>query len=543
MEESSATSKAFSEERRKAIEAKEAVELWKMVYHVEKQLDAQNPYRQAVFNEEMLARAKYLALKEEDDEAPVHKEKKGGQPVGEGRKRKDFGRGTNPTGYQASRPPVHVVQSLPAPPRSWESYSVQDAPKYCEYHRNGTHNTSECVTLKKEMDQLIARRLPPRAERQAPGNMSWRRPAAAAATITNEEGKEHGRQHLGRDCEDLDEDERQNQRHLGCRFIMGGNTGGDSASSRKKWKKMVHLAKVQRPPLPKQKRKEPLVFTDEDYPLVLSPHRDALVVKVEINNVVVHRTLVDTGNLVNIMYNNIFKELACLERISNRFAPPLSGFTWDTIEAEGTITVKAGATGSGRFGVRNLPRPPMHEVRYPNRGDMPGVDSRIICHRLAMDLAHKPVKQKKRFLSSERRDFVTKEVPRDENAEADILSKLGLESLEYIRAMTQEEELLDPSISPRQVLIITANEPDRIDELTMYILEGSLPTDPVAAKEEGRGHSLCEPQSASSPDEDADPRAAGATPGRLGAFRGNEGLAEGCWEESSGNSSLTRSLR
>ncbi|VFQ77163.1 unnamed protein product [Cuscuta campestris] len=165
-DESSATSKACSEERRKAIEDKEAVELWRIVDHLEKRLDAQNPYRRAVFNEgsidkwsdlahkflehfassrrqkllfshllnvkirkgeqlrefirekeardvqgaddevalpqgdvrkevrrnplptykEMLARAKYLAL-EDDDEAPAQKEKKGGQPAGEGRKR------------------------------------------------------------------------------------------------------------------------------------------------------------------------------------------------------------------------------------------------------------------------------------------------------------------------------------------------------------------------------------------------------------------------------------------------------------------------
>ncbi|VFQ68768.1 unnamed protein product [Cuscuta campestris] len=41
--------------------------------------------------------------------------------------------------------------------------------------------------------------------------------------------------------------------------------------------------------------------------------------------------------------------------------------------------------------------------------DMPGVDPKIICHRLAVDPTHKPVKQKKRFLSSERREFVTKQ--------------------------------------------------------------------------------------------------------------------------------------
>ncbi|VFQ71279.1 unnamed protein product [Cuscuta campestris] len=72
--------------------------------------------------------------------------------------------------------------------------------------------------------------------------------------------------------------------------------------------------------------------------------------------------------------------------------------------------------------------------------------------------------------------------PREENAEADILSKPGPDSLEHIKAMTQEKELFVPSISPGQLLVITAKEPDWIDELTIYILEGLVPTDPVTAR-------------------------------------------------------------
>ncbi|VFQ76206.1 unnamed protein product [Cuscuta campestris] len=392
--ESTATSKVGSEERRTTVGDKGTAELWKMYEQLEKRLDAQNPYRTTgrpipkttslasgptwsykwsdlankflehfassrrqklpfshLLNvkirkgeqlREFINRAKYLALEEDDDEPPVWKEKKSGPPVAEGKKRKDYGKGSNPTGYHANRHPVHAVQSLPTPPHGRESYGVQDAPKYCEYHRNSTHNTSECVTLKKEMDQLIARGPPPRSERQSSSNRTWRRPPAPTAAITAGEGQEDGRRHLGRDCDDLDEEERQGRRHLGCRFIMGGNTGGDSVSSRKRWKNMVYLAEVQRPPLPKRKKKEPLIFTDEDYPQVLSPHRDALVIRVEINNVVVHRTLVDTGSSVNVMYSNTFKELGLSRSDLKPIHTPLSGFTGDTIEAEGTVTMKAG---------------------------------------------------------------------------------------------------------------------------------------------------------------------------------------------------------
>ncbi|VFQ85179.1 unnamed protein product [Cuscuta campestris] len=449
--------------------------------------------------QEVLARAKYLALEEEDDEPPVRKEKKSGHPVVEGRKRKDFGRGPNPTGYQASRQPVHAVQSLPAPPCSQESYGVQDAPKYCEYHHNITHNTSECVTLKKEKDQLIARGPPPRPERPTSGNRTWRRPAAPTASITAGDGQEDGRRHLGRDCDDLDEEERRNRQHLGCRFIMGSNTGGYLASSRKKWKNMVHLAEVQSPPLPKRKKKEPLIFTDKDYPPVLSPHRDALVIKVEINNVVVHRMLVDTGSSVNIMHSNTFKGLGLSRSDLKPIRTPLSGFTEDTIEAEGTITVKAGVgdgthrlwldmkfmlvqldcahhlilgrperggatqsrAGEGdrrsRFGPGSKPEQKVKigktlpcRLKEQLMGvlrsfrilfawgpeDMPGVNPKIICHRLAVDPTHKLIKQKKCFLSSERREFVTKQVA-------------TLQSIGHIQGVRYPEWLANVVLAPK----------------------------------------------------------------------------------------------
>ncbi|VFQ94247.1 unnamed protein product [Cuscuta campestris] len=42
--------------------------------------------------------------------------------------------------------------------------------------------------------------------------------------------------------------------------------------------------------------------------------------------------------------------------------------------------------------------------------DMPGIDHSVICHRLAVREGSRPVRQKKRYLASDRRDFVKKEV-------------------------------------------------------------------------------------------------------------------------------------
>ncbi|VFQ95106.1 unnamed protein product [Cuscuta campestris] len=507
--------------------------------------------------QEMLARAKYLALEEEDDEPPVQKEKKSGPPVAEGKKRKDYGKGPNPTGYHANRHPVHAVQSLPAPPHGRESYGVQDAPKYCEYNRNSTHNTSECVTLKKEIDQLIARGPPPRSERPSTSNRTWRRPPSPTAAITAGEGQEDGRRHLGRDCDDLDEEERQGRRHLGCRFIMGGNTGGDSVSSRKKWKNIVYLAE----------------------------------------------TLVDTGNSVNVMYSNTFKELGLSRSDLKLIHTPLSGFTGDTIEAEGTITVKAGVGDGthrlwvdmefmvvqldcahhlilGRPGLEDLECviSPVHlclkfntpigvGVAKGNQSlsrscyvratkSQARVDENVstICAAIQKEEGRpraEPAEEVEEVsldpVEPERKVKVGKTLPLElkeqllevlrafkgnwwtvytdgssatdasgggvvaispegfkayysvrfrfkvSNNEAEYEALLcGLRlaaSLKAERIQVRcdsklvEEELLEPSISPGQVLIITLREkPDWIDEITMYILDGSLLIDPIAAK-------------------------------------------------------------
>ncbi|VFQ73786.1 unnamed protein product, partial [Cuscuta campestris] len=180
---------------------------------------------------------------------------------------------------------------------------------------------------------------PPRDEnatpsRRLPEGRTWRKPTEPVAVATQARNPE--KRHIGRDCEDLDEDEAQG---YPVGFIHGGNIGGDSAAQRKKWKHMAFVSKVQQAPVPKLGRREQIQFTEKDLPNTPSPHRDALVVKIEINDAIVHRTLVDTGSSVNIMYEKTFQDLGLDRKYLRPVRTPLSGFTGDSIEAEGFITV------------------------------------------------------------------------------------------------------------------------------------------------------------------------------------------------------------
>ncbi|VFQ71417.1 unnamed protein product [Cuscuta campestris] len=528
--------------------------------------------------QETLARAKFLASEEFDDnpESEVASTKRAPADSGEiakkRKKKKDYTAGPRPpsAGVYSVGAPVGAVRELALSPFPHaETFAVSSGAKYCEYHRNNTHSTRECFTLQKEMQRLIARGPPPQDENATPSwgppeGRTWRKPTEPVAVTTKARNPE--KRHIGRDCEDLDEDEAQG---YPVGFIHGGNIGGDSAAQRKKWKHMAFVAKVQQAPAPKLGRREQIQFTEKDLPSTPSPHRDALVVKIEINDAIVHRTLVDTGSSVNIMYEKTFHDLGLERKDLRPVRTPLSGFTGDSIEAEGVITVSVivgdGAHKAklkmefmvvsincahnmilGRPGLEDLecvispyylcmkfPTPsgigvargdqklarscyvritkklprdetlvvhaqeemrkletrpkaePAEEVeevpldpRAPDRkvkvgvsltgnqrkrlvdvlfsyrvifawgpGDMPGVDPKVICHRLAVNPEARPVKQKKRFLSSERREFVSKEVA-------------TLQSIGHIR---EEPEC---ALSHVQVGGVPGSLPDRVQAKT-----------------------------------------------------------------------------
>ncbi|VFQ92989.1 unnamed protein product [Cuscuta campestris] len=259
-----------------------------------------------------------------------------------------------------------------------------------------------------------------------------------------------------------------------------GPEGGDSAAQRKNWVCSIYVGEVSAEPARrKHTRREPIVFTDRDLPPTGEDHNDPLVITMDINGVDVARVLVDTGSSVNILYLETFQKLRLCRTQLEPLKTPLSGFTGDTVEAEGSIVLPV-ELGSGektvwkkmRFIVvdikcihnailgspginkeitkgetreklepeaetveielhpgdssrmvrigANLPEDLKEEITWVLQeyagifawsvADMPGIDRSIICHRLAVRDGSQPVRQKKRYLASDRRDFVKKEV-------------------------------------------------------------------------------------------------------------------------------------
>ncbi|VFQ93083.1 unnamed protein product [Cuscuta campestris] len=212
---------------------------------------------------------------------------------------------------------------------------------YCRFHRAAGHDTDACKVLKREIENLIQAGY---LRQFVKKKNTWRKDDGKK-NVDNRGKKPAGTQQKKRKEIGLpsDEEEETNPRQKRVEeslMIYGGNIRGDSAEQRKKWVHSAYVGDVWSAPGPSKVTKtEPLLFGPNDLPEIPSPHRDALVVKCEINEVIIHRCYVDNGSSVNIMYVKTFEELGLKKELLKRVRTPLSGFTGDIINSEGLIEV------------------------------------------------------------------------------------------------------------------------------------------------------------------------------------------------------------
>ncbi|VFQ62007.1 unnamed protein product [Cuscuta campestris] len=445
--------------------------------------------------------------------------------------------------------------------------------KYCSFHKTGSQNTTECNSVKGVIKQMIeAGEIDPEYLAQAKQRKNqWIRPEGQPAE-QNKKKKAAGKEHL--------------------QVIYGGPEGGDSASQRKKWGRELYVGTVALNPWSKQARREPITFTDRDLPATGEDHNDPLAITMDMGGVDVSRVLVDTGSSVNNLYLDAFEKLKLCRTRLEPLKTPLSGFTGDSVEAEGSILLTC-ELGTGdqvvqkqmRFVVVNikcvhnaiLGRPGINKVRgvismahlcmkfYTPGGigqeeersklepgdeteqivlretlsetmvrigrdlpggireeiisvlreyadifawsvaDMSGIDRSVICHRLAvMEVGQingeMEVKEERlarysdlvRALLRELEEFRLTRIPRSENTDADMLSKLMQSCPGHVSKLAKIEILDQPSTDRFEVVavqqgqssatgVIEADDDWRYD-LMEYLMTGRKPNDEERAK-------------------------------------------------------------
>ncbi|XP_075475721.1 uncharacterized protein LOC142510296 [Primulina tabacum] len=215
--------------------------------------------------------------------------------------------------------------------------------RYCTLHKECSHNTNECRSLRKgfkkhtEPESRPTReepRSPPWVSRR-PGPNVPRRSADIPSGSRRTEGnfrEEKSRQVERKDLPPI--------RGV-IKMISGGSTDGDSNRARKARGRRVCLE------VDGRDRSEPVIsFGPEDLRGVSLPHNDALVIQARVANYDVLRVFVDNGSSVNVIFKEALVQMDLHEYPLEVVATALFGFAGHAVYPEGEITLPL-TLGSG----------------------------------------------------------------------------------------------------------------------------------------------------------------------------------------------------
>ena len=196
----------------------------------------------------------------------------------------------------------------------------QNARKYCEFHEQSGHTTTECRELKKALHELADKGQIDRFLRRGP-------------RLLRKEPKPESPPPRDEECSTEI-----------VATITGGNLPGMTRSA---WKAQLRSAQQVLTMEQKPSFTAPtMVFGGKDAPRLATSHNDPLVVEMKIANAVVRRILVDTGSSVDIITKDYLQKLSHPGRAVNPITTPVLGFGGQEVTPTGTIRLPV------RFGNR-----------------------------------------------------------------------------------------------------------------------------------------------------------------------------------------------
>ena len=175
--------------------------------------------------------------------------------------------------------------------------STRDNTKYCEFHRDYSHRTDNCIQLKREIEYLIRRGYLRRfishesqPQDQAQNQALAQQPPPPPSQTTTQHQQPLAKIHV----------------------ITGGFAGGgESSSARKGHLRSIRAAEIgEIQAVSKLPRLDTsITFSDSDLERCQHPHDDPLVVRAVVANKTVHRVLVDNGSSADIIFASSFNKM------------------------------------------------------------------------------------------------------------------------------------------------------------------------------------------------------------------------------------------
>ncbi|CAL8168104.1 unnamed protein product [Prunus armeniaca] len=185
----------------------------------------------------------------------------------------------------------------------------RDTGKFCRYHQQNSHNTEDCISLRKIVERLI---------REGKLDQYIARPPQAPAPNANR------------------------QINMISTISWGPTLAGPSNRSMKQYVRAAHYPQVfgieddRCRKVPKVGW-EPITFCEEEEEGIIYPHDDPMIIRAEIADYDVGQVLIDTRSSVNVIFIDAFKGLGIADSMVNRQITPLLSFSGDLVQPVGSI--------------------------------------------------------------------------------------------------------------------------------------------------------------------------------------------------------------